>query len=84
MEALSSTRPCQEDGIEEEDNESSDETVAEIPQLVARYSIQLLQQHLVEQALSNAHYAAIVMCADQVLRREVSEKRQTSLDSFML
>ena len=81
---LWSKLPCQEDGSEDEDSDPGDETVVQITHTAARCSIQLLQQHFVEEGFSDSHHTALDMYPNKGFRKAASEMRQTPLHSFIL
>ena len=61
-----------------------DQAVAKTTHTASRRSVQLLQRYFVEQGVSDGHYAAIDMCADELFRRVNAKMRQATLDSFLL
>ena len=84
VEAVSSKRPCLEDGSEQEDSDCDDDVAAKITHAAARRSIQVLQQYFIEQGFNEAHYTALDVCADGVLKNAASKTKQTTLDSFVV
>ena len=56
--------------------------IVKVTHVVTRPSIQILQQYLIEQGLSDAQHAALNMCTDRVFTKAAS-KMKTTLDFFV-
>ena len=59
-------------------------TVVKITHAATWHSVRLLRQYSVQQGVSDANNTALDMCTEEIFSKAASEKRQTTLDSFML